>query len=51
MSKIVEGLLYSDSHEWVKVDGDVAMGEVMGWEATVIPSCCRIVADAMSRYA
>ena len=24
MSKIVEGLLYSDSHEWVKVDGDVA---------------------------
>ena len=25
MSKIVEGLLYSDSHEWVKVDGDVAI--------------------------
>ena len=25
MSKIVEGLLYSDSHEWVKVDGDVAV--------------------------
>lgn len=35
----------------LEVDGDVAMGEVMGWEATVIPSCCRIVADAMSRYA
>lgn len=25
MSKIVEGLLYSDSHEWVKVEGDVAI--------------------------
>ena len=25
MSKIVEGLLYSDSHEWVKVDGDIAV--------------------------
>ena len=25
MTKIVEGLLYSDSHEWVKVDGDVAI--------------------------
>lgn len=25
MSKIVEGLLYSESHEWVKVDGDVAV--------------------------
>ena len=25
MSKIVEGLLYSDSHEWVKADGDVAV--------------------------
>ena len=25
MSKIVEGLRYSDSHEWVKVDGDVAI--------------------------
>ena len=25
MSKIIEGLLYSDSHEWVKVDGDVAV--------------------------
>ena len=25
MSRIVEGLLYSDSHEWVKVDGDVAV--------------------------
>ena len=25
MAKIVEGLLYSDSHEWVKVDGDVAI--------------------------
>ena len=25
MSKIVEGLLYSDSHEWVKMDGDVAV--------------------------
>ena len=25
MSKIVEGLLYSDSHEWVKVDGDIAI--------------------------
>ena len=25
MSKILEGLLYSDSHEWVKVDGDVAV--------------------------
>ncbi|MDU1905638.1 MAG: glycine cleavage system protein GcvH [Dysgonomonas sp.] len=24
MSKILEGLYYSDSHEWVKVDGDVA---------------------------
>lgn len=25
MSKIVEGLLYSESHEWVKVDGEVAI--------------------------
>ena len=25
MSKIVEGLLYSDSHEWVMVDGDIAI--------------------------
>lgn len=25
MSKIVEGLLYSESHEWVKVDGQVAI--------------------------
>ena len=25
MSKIIEGLLYSESHEWVKVDGGVAI--------------------------
>lgn len=25
MSKVLEGLLYSESHEWVKVDGDVAV--------------------------
>lgn len=25
MSKIQEGLLYSESHEWVKVDGNVAI--------------------------
>lgn len=25
MGKIIEGLLYSESHEWVKVDGDVAV--------------------------
>ena len=25
MSKIVEGLLYSETHEWVKVDGNVAI--------------------------
>jgi glycine cleavage system H protein len=25
MSKIIEGLLYSESNEWVKVDGDVAV--------------------------
>ena len=25
MSKIVEGLLYSESHEWVKADGNVAI--------------------------
>ena len=25
MSKIEEGLLYKDSHEWVKVDGNVAI--------------------------
>ncbi len=25
MSKIIEGLLYSESHEWVKVDGEVAI--------------------------
>lgn len=24
MSKIVEGLLYSDDHEWIKVEGNVA---------------------------
>lgn len=25
MAKTIEGLLYSESHEWVKVDGDVAV--------------------------
>ena len=25
MSKVIDGLLYSESHEWVKVDGDVAI--------------------------
>ncbi|MBR6416324.1 MAG: glycine cleavage system protein GcvH [Bacteroidales bacterium] len=25
MSKVLEGLLYSESHEWVKVDGDIAV--------------------------
>lgn len=25
MSKIIEGLLYSESHEWVKVDGGIAV--------------------------
>ena len=25
MSKIIEGLLYSESHEWVKIDGNVAI--------------------------
>jgi len=25
MSKIMEGLKYSESHEWVKVEGDVAL--------------------------
>ena len=25
MSKIVEGLKYSESHEWVKVEGDIAI--------------------------
>jgi len=25
MSKILEGLLYSESHEWVKMDGDIAI--------------------------
>lgn len=25
MSKIMEGLLYSESHEWVKVEGNVAV--------------------------
>ena len=25
MSKVIEGLLYSESHEWVKVDGDFAV--------------------------
>lgn len=25
MSKILEGLLYSESHEWVKMDGDTAI--------------------------
>ena len=24
MAKVIEGLLYSESHEWVKVDGQVA---------------------------
>lgn len=24
MSKVIDGLLYADSHEWVKVDGDIA---------------------------
>ena len=25
MSKVLEGLLYSESHEWVKVEGDIAV--------------------------
>ena len=25
MSKIIEGLLYSESHEWVKIAGNVAI--------------------------
>ncbi|MCI1786172.1 MAG: glycine cleavage system protein GcvH [Bacteroidales bacterium] len=25
MSKVIDGLLYSESHEWVKVDGDIAV--------------------------
>ena len=25
MSKVIEGLLYSETHEWVKVEGDVAV--------------------------
>ena len=25
MSKIIEGLKYSDTHEWVKVEGDIAV--------------------------
>ena len=25
MSRIIEGLLYSESHEWVKVEGDLAV--------------------------
>ena len=25
MSKIIEGLLYSESHEWVKVEGNIAV--------------------------
>ena len=25
MSKIAEGLLYSESHEWVKVEGNIAV--------------------------
>ena len=24
MSKVIEGLLYSETHEWVKVEGDIA---------------------------
>ncbi len=24
MSKVIEGLRYADSHEWVKLDGDIA---------------------------
>lgn len=25
MSKVIEGLLYSESHEWVKVEGNIAI--------------------------
>ena len=25
MSKVVEGLKYSDTHEWVKTEGDIAV--------------------------
>jgi glycine cleavage system H protein len=25
MSKVIDGLLYSESHEWVKIDGDIAV--------------------------
>ena len=24
MSKVIEGLLYAESHEWVKIEGDIA---------------------------
>ena len=28
MSKLIEGLKYSETHEWVKVEGDIATGGV-----------------------
>lgn len=34
MSKIVDGLLYSESHEWVKVDGNVAIVGVSDYAQT-----------------
>lgn len=30
MSKVVEGLRYSEDHEWVKVEGDIAVIAVIG---------------------
>lgn len=41
----------SDRPMKIEVDGDVATSEVLSWEAKVLPNCCTIICDAMSRYA
>ena len=41
----------SDKPMKLEVDGDVAPGEVLSWQARILPSCCRIIIDPMSRYA
>lgn len=35
----------------LELDGDVADSEVTSWEARVLPECCRMVIDHLSRYA
>ncbi len=35
----------------MEIDGDVVTGDVVSWEAHVLPGCCDVIMDALSRYA